>query len=223
MAFTKIVFKSFSKLISKKNIYVIKSLSAKNKHNLLPFSFDYIRASTLQLCYEKIMNQNIQGSIAELGVYRGDFAKLLNFIFLERKFYLFDTFSGFKDTDVETDQKLGYSTGKQDFSNTNIEMVRSKMPHPQNCIFKQGFFPETAKDVEDVFCFVSIDADLFTPIYEGLQFFYPRLVQGGYIFIHDFNNDEYKGAKEAVLKFSAEQKINFVPIPDNWGTAIIAK
>jgi O-methyltransferase len=223
MTITKRVFKSFSKLISKKDIYIIKSLSGKHKLNLLPFSFDYIRAATLELCYEEIMNKKIQGSIAELGVYRGDFAKLLNFLFSERKFYLFDTFNGFENSDVETDKRLGYSIGTQDFSNTNIEIVRSKMMHPQNCIFKQGFFPETAKNVEDVFCFVSIDADLFTPIYEGLHFFYPRLAPGGYIFVHDFNNDEYKGAKEAVLKFCAEQKTGFVPIADNWGTAIITK
>ena len=56
------------------------------------------------------------------------------------------------------------------------------MAHPDNCIVKQGFFPETATDVEDTFCFVSIDTDLYEPIYQGLKFFYPKLEKGGYIF-----------------------------------------
>lgn len=57
----------------------------------------------------------------------------------------------------------------------------------------------------------------------GLQFFYPKLVTGGYIFIHDFNNESYKGARQAVEKFCAEQNINYLPIPDLGGSAIIVK
>jgi O-methyltransferase len=70
---------------------------------------------------------------------------------------------------------------------------------------------------------VSLDTDLFEPVYQGLLFFYPKLVPGGYIFIHDFNNDAYKGAREAVEKFCREQKINYLPIPDLGGSAVIVK
>jgi O-methyltransferase len=70
---------------------------------------------------------------------------------------------------------------------------------------------------------VSLDADLYDPIYAGLSFFYPRLVKGGYILIHDFNNDNYKGARRAVEQFCSEQNVNFVPLPDSGGSAIISK
>jgi O-methyltransferase len=70
---------------------------------------------------------------------------------------------------------------------------------------------------------VSIDTDLYDPIYNGLQYFYPRLVKGGYIFIHDYNNDAYLGAKKAVQQFCAENNISFVPLPDSCGSAIITK
>ena len=97
------------------------------------------------------------------------------------------------------------------------------MPYPEKCIPIKGFFPESAKDIETTFVFVSIDADLYEPIYNGLVFFYPKLVSGGYIFIHDFNNDNYKGSRKAVEQFCAEQKINNVPLPDSGGSAIIIK
>ena len=71
--------------------------------------------------------------------------------------------------------------------------------------------------------FVSIDADLYEPIYAGLQFFYKYLVRGGYIFVHDFNNDNYKGARKAVEQFCEEQNISFTPIPDAAGSVIITK
>ena len=70
---------------------------------------------------------------------------------------------------------------------------------------------------------MSLDADLYEPIYNGLQFFYPKLVRGGYIFVHDFNNDSYKGSRKAVEQFCSEQEINFVPIPDAGGSAVICK
>lgn len=75
------------------------------------------------------------------------------------------------------------------------------MQHPEQCIIRKGYFPESAINTDDNFVLVSLDTDLFAPIYEGLNFFYPRLVKGGCIFIHDFNNDSYKGARKAVELF----------------------
>ena len=94
---------------------------------------------------------------------------------------------------------------------------------PEKCIPVKNFFPESAKNIEATFVFVSIDADLYEPIYNGLVFFYPKLVSGGYIFIHDFNNDNYKGSRKAVEQFCTEQKMSFLPLPDFGGTAIITK
>jgi O-methyltransferase len=88
---------------------------------------------------------------------------------------------------------------------------------------KKGIFPETAKDVNDKFCFVSLDVDLYEPTKEGLKFFYPLLSPGGVIMVHDFNNLNYKGVREAVLEFCREKGISYVPIPDIGGTVIIIK
>ena len=184
---------------------------------------DYIRLSTLELAADEINLAKIEGSVAELGVYKGKFARYINQYFPDRKLYLFDTFKGFNESDVKAEQANTYSSGKQDFSNTSIEKVLSVMPFPKQCIIKEGFFPATASGLEDEFVFVSIDADLFDPIYNGLVYFYPRLKKGGYIFVHDYNNDNYKGAKQAVKKFCSENNISFLPLPDSGGSAILSK
>ncbi|MDP4275995.1 MAG: TylF/MycF/NovP-related O-methyltransferase [Bacteroidota bacterium] len=189
----------------------------------MPNRFDYVRYSALSLCHEEITANNVSGSTAELGVYKGDFSRQINYLFSKRKIYLFDTFEGFDAKDIQLDQENKFSIGSQDFSDTCVDFVMKNMPHPDNCIIKKGFFPETAFGISDSFCFVSIDADLFAPIYEGLSFFYPLLEKGGYIFVHDFNNNDYKGAKQAVLKFCKENNITYVPIPDVAGTVIIPK
>ncbi len=223
MNITKTIFKIISKALASKKIYFTKSLSFRKWPEKLPISLDYVRHATLELCYEEIMAKKIKGNVAEVGVYKGDFSKKLNQLFTDRQLYLFDTFEGFNDKDIHTEQEQNFSDGKQDFSDTSIDLVMGKMPHPENCIIKKGFFPETAEDINDRFCFVSLDTDLYEPIYQGLVFFYPKLEKGGYIFVHDFNNVGYKGARQAVTKFCTENAISYVPIPDNSGTVIITK
>jgi len=185
--------------------------------------FDYVRLATLDLVSYEIARKNLIGNVAELGVYKGKFARYINQYFKERKLYLFDTFEGFDERDVHAEKKEGFSSGAQNFADTSIESVLNRMPYKENCIPVKGFFPESANNVHDEFVFVSLDTDLYEPIYEGLKFFYPLLVPGGYIFIHDFNNDHYPGARKAVEKFCAEKNISFVPIPDSAGSAIICK
>jgi O-methyltransferase len=184
---------------------------------------DYIRLSTLELVANEINEKGINGAVAELGVYKGKFARYINQYFPDRKLYLFDTFKGFNESDIQSEIKNNFSQGNQDFTNTSVQQVLSIMPFKEKCIIKEGFFPDTAVGLEEEFVFVSIDADLFDPIYNGLQFFYPRLKKGGYIFVHDFNNDGYKGAKQAVEKFCTENNIGKLPIPDSCGTAVLIK
>lgn len=221
-AHSPIYFSNTFRLGSRQRVYVTKSLTYRRQEQLLPPNLDYVRYATLGLCAEMISRSRTPGCVAELGVYRGDFAMRLNEVFKDRKLYLFDTFEGFDQRDVTRETGAGYSTGKQDFTDTSIELVRKKMPFPENCVFRQGYFPSTAAGIEERFCFVSLDADLFEPIYAGLDYFHPRMNEGGYIFVHDFNNDEYSGAAEAVRKYCSENGVCFVPIPDSGGSVVIA-
>jgi O-methyltransferase len=191
--------------------------------DIAKYAGDYVRNSSLELVAHEIIANNIQGSVAELGVYRGDFARIVNEAFPDRKLYLFDTFEGFRKQDIIFDKTRDYSAGNQDFSETDVGLVLGKMKTPANCIVEPGYFPESAAGVEDMFAFVSIDADLYKPIYDGLSFFYPKLSKGGYIFVHDYNNDEYKGAGAAVRGYCREMKIAYFPLPDACGSAIICK
>jgi O-methyltransferase len=188
------------------------------------FDHDIIRSSSLELVAHEIYDKNSAGNTAELGVFRGEFAQKINLAFPDRKLYLFDTFEGFAKEDVEQEKMKGYSKKQHNFSKTSEELVLKRMKFPENCIIRKGYFPETAKNIEDTFVFVSIDADLYEPIYNGLRYFYPRLAQGGYIFVHDYNNTKtYPGTKAAVKKYCSEMNINFFPLSDIAGSAIIMK
>jgi O-methyltransferase len=214
----------FGKVLQRKNVIISSSLGYLNRKREIDKNyFDYVRLSTLELVSFEINNRNLKGNVAELGVYKGKFARYINKYFPTRQLYLFDTFEGFSESDVLVEKKRSYSTGEQDFSETSVESVLKLMPFPQKCIPIKGFFPDSAQNVNDSFAFVSLDADLYEPIHSGLQFFYPKLVEGGYIFVHDFNNANYKGARKAVEEFCIARNIGFVPISDAGGTAIISK
>ena len=184
---------------------------------------DYVRISQLELIAYEIKSNNILGSVAEVGVYRGDFARYINLLFPDRKLYLFDTFEGFPEVDAKIDQMKGFSNANQDWSETSLELVIKKMTYPENVIIKKGRFPDTAYDIDDRFAFVSLDVDLYLPTKQGLEFFYPRLSSGGVIMVHDFNNAGYKGVRHAVLEFCKENKVGYVPISDLAGSCIIFK
>lgn len=186
---------------------------------------DYVRYMTLELLYKEILDNNIQGEIAELGVYQGKFSAVLNELFFDRKLYLFDTFDGFRVQDLKFEPKnknIQLSVGQ--FSDTNIKDIIGKMKYPKNCIIRAGKFPDTIVKGDIEFAFVSLDCDLYAPILEGLKYFYPRLSNGGYIMLHDYNGDYADGIKKAVKEFELlNGKICKVPIPDVEGTLVITK
>ncbi|MCF3109476.1 TylF/MycF family methyltransferase [Niabella sp. CC-SYL272] len=211
--------------LNEKKYVLEESMQALGRERLfyVPVHLGYVRISTFELIAEEIRKNNVAGAVAELGVYRGDFARYINEAFPEKRFYLFDTFEGFAQKDVFIEKAHNYSSGMQDFSDTNVALVLDKMINPDSCIIKKGYFPDSIEGLEDDFAFVSLDADLYQPIFEGLKYFYPRLSKGGFIFIHDYNNAEYKGVKKAVTDYCSDQGVPFVPICDPWGTAVIAK
>jgi O-methyltransferase len=184
-----------------------------------------IRSAVFKRIAERIRESCVQGALAELGVYNGDFAWLLNDQFPDRKLYLFDTFEGFHENDIEAEQKIGVTKARaRDFSDTSEKNVLARMPYAQQIVLKKGFFPASARGLEERFALVSIDADLYAPTLAGLTYFYPRLNSGGIIILHDYNNNRFDGVRKAVAKFESEQgMIPLVPLCDLHGTAIIIR
>ena len=174
---------------------------------------------------------NVPGAIAELGVYQGNTAWLMNYYLPEKQFYLFDTFEGFTESDVATEKAYAMSHAVAgDFSDTSVGAVMERMHHPEMCKVRKGHFPETAAGLAHLdFAFVSLDADLYEPTMAGLEFFFPRLNEGGAILIHDYHNLRFKGVHQAVREY--EQKLikdgdaplKLVPLGDLHGSCVIVK
>jgi O-methyltransferase len=195
-----------------------------SKLEMMPSEDDFCRMMSVRLAADRIIEKGIRGSIAELGVYRGELAAILNRLFPDRKLYLFDTFEGFSDKDLSDGQEEKHSQAAVgDFKDTNLDMVLSRMAYPERVVVRKGYFPATVDGLEDNFALVSLDVDLYKPTLAGLNYFYPRLAKGGCIFIHDYNNRRYKGVRSAVEEFIDTAGVPLVQLPDFGGTAIVPK
>ena len=180
------------------------------------------RVATMRLLAEQIREENIPGDVAELGVFRGDFAALINEAFPDRTIHLFDTFEGFPAQDVEIEQAQGLSRAKTgDFSETAADMVEQRLPHPGRAVFHKGYFPATFNGCEEkTFAFVSVDADLYAPTAAALPLFFDRLSPGGVLLIHDVNSTQFSGAGKAVREFCAERGLLPMPVCDLHGSVV---
>ncbi len=196
-----------------------------NAADVWAYGLDKVQHGLTQLLSDEVYRHGIDGAIAELGVFRGFNASVMNHFFPDRQLYLFDTFEGFDRRDLNVEERLGYDTRRyHDFRETTVDLVMSKMPHKRNVVVRKGWFPESAAGLEShTFCLVVLDADLYQPIREGLRWFYPRLARGGYIVVDDVNWSDYPGARNAVQEFSREAGISYVPIPNTTGSVVIGK
>lgn len=187
-------------------------------------TFD-MRIGVLRLLAEQIRERNVPGDVAEVGVYRGDFAAMINGAFRSRTLHLFDTFTGFPVQDVQIEQENGLSRAKTgDFSETDQEMVIGKTIYPERLVVHKGYFPETFSPCENTaFAFVSLDVDLYAPTKAALTLFWPRMSPGGCIMVHDYNSTQFSGAGKAVREFCEQEKVYPVPICDLHGSVVLIK
>lgn len=188
-----------------------------------------VRIETLRINALRIKEKNIEECVAELGVYKGDFAKEINRYFNDRNLYLFDTFEGFLHEKTKTITENRVMAKLQANPEANMHVVEdfslflSQFPYPEKCIVRKGFFPETSIGVDEKYAFVSLDVDIYETTKEGLNYFYPRMSKNGIIMIHDYTSWTTTGVKKAVDEFCNANNCSVVLISDVDGSAILMK
>ena len=188
-------------------------------HESIAASDDYFRYTTLGLAVRRVLDEGIPGAFAEVGVWRGQTSAFLHRLAPERTLYLFDTFAGFPNRDLQA--------GRADrrFRDTSAEAVRRRVGPSEKVVLRPGYVPDTLSGLEDErFAFVLLDLDLIEPTRRSLEFFYPRLAPGAYLVVHDYNNAESDWAcKRALDAFLEDKPERLVELGDVWGSALIRR
>lgn len=191
-------------------------------HNVDNNAGDLPRMYALLLNIRQVMEADVPGDFAELGVYRGNSAAVLAHYgrLHGRSVFLFDTYEGFSRQDL-----AGIDAGKpRMFADTSLDLVKRNVG-ADAAVYVRGFFPGTVTD--DIagrrFAVVHLDCDLYEPMKAGMEFFFPRLSPGGLLVMHDYANPYWDGAKRAVDEYVQGIGESLVLIPDKSGTAMLRK
>lgn len=189
-------------------------------HESIVGYIDYHRFGIIAMALRRIEIEKIDGSLAEAGVYQGHASRFIHRLAPERLFYLFDTFNGFVNEDLDP----GISEDKR-FRDTSVEAVLRFIGDKKNLVVKKGHVPETFTGLEsECFAFVLLDMDLYKPTFSALEFFYPRLSKGGYLMVHDYHNEESNWAcRRAVDEFMQNKPERIIEIADLWGSIIFRR
>jgi hypothetical protein len=184
---------------------------------------DASRFAGLMLNLRQLKNEGVQGDFAELGVWKGNSAAILA-DFAEqcgKHLFLFDTFAGFDRRDlVGVDRNMRIA-----FADTSIDYVRQTVGHDSITTYIKGFFPQsvTIAVAERKYALAHIDCDLYAPMKAALEFFYPRMPDGGMLILHDYSSGAWVGATQAINEFCSDTGEHVSLWADKSGTAMIRK
>lgn len=172
--------------------------------------------------FNSLLNYNI----AECGTFKGLSAYQISTILksksFDKKFRIFDSFEGlseFKEKDIDNNNKdIDFKSRQKEFS-CSLDIVKERLKGFNFISYHKGWIPERFKDVEEdeKFGLVHIDVDLYQPIYDSLEFFYPKVVAGGIIVLDDYGYLGFPGAKKAVDDFMSDKNDLLLSFPSGVG------
>jgi predicted O-methyltransferase YrrM len=159
----------------------------------------------LKLLLHKV--KDIDGDVAEIGVYKGGSALEISKILTNDNIYLFDTFEGLP----ETNEYDNYHK-KGDFNDVSYENILKLFENNNKIQIYKGVFPIENSEVlnNKKFKFVHLDVDIYDSYKNCLNFFHDKMAKGGIIVFDDYNASTCLGAKKAIDEFVLSKNLNLI-------------
>jgi O-methyltransferase len=150
------------------------------------------------------IENNIDGDVVELGCYVGESSKYLMKTLIEtnsnKKLYVYDSFEGLPDLskwEINTGWRPRTLVTSEDVLTSNF--IENNLPTP---IITKGWFCDIPENkLPEKISFAFLDGDFYDSIYDSLVKVYDRVVDGGYIFFHDYKRNDLPGVEAAIKDF----------------------
>ena len=161
------------------------------------------------------------GQIAEIGAFKGGnaFFQLQQMLIVgdQRPYTIIDSFGGFAEMSEKDPKHL-----QNHYDNLHQKDVTEGIAHlfPNASVFS-GYVPQVLQNFKPstTFSVVFFDCDLYQPALDTLEFFWPHLLPGGYMVLHDYHaaNDSWTGVRKAVDEFA---DIHSCKVQSQWATTM---
>jgi len=152
--------------------------------------------------------RELDGDIAEVGVYAGSSAKMICEAKGDKRFHVCDTFAGLPEPTAED----GGVERKGSFA-CDLPSIQRYLAGYPNLEYHAGVCPDSVRGrLDDTrFCFVHLDVDLYSSTRQCLDYFFPRLVPGGILLSHDYS--VLQGVRQAFAEFTADRREQVIELP----------
>ncbi len=163
------------------------------------------RLDNIEFCVRDVIENNVEGDLIELGVWRGGSTILMRAILKEinitnRFVWVADSFEGLPTPDPN---KYPADRGDKHFQFEELKVSLDEVKHnfekygllDEQVKFLKGWFKDTLpKAPINKLAILRLDGDMYESTMDGLTNLYPKLSKGGYIIIDDW------GAVPACMK-----------------------
>lgn len=171
---------------------------------LVSDQIEYAELAVIIRELERVIAQQIDGSVVELGCYTGTTSLFIQRVLTQentgRHFHVYDSFEGLPAKAAQDQSPAGtqfvkgeLTASKQSFIQ-NFKKAGLRLPY----IHKVWFEQLTQKDLPAPIAFAFLDGDFYTSIASSLQAITPLLSAGGCIIVDDYQSETLPGAQKAV-------------------------
>ncbi|MCB9964005.1 MAG: class I SAM-dependent methyltransferase [Rhodospirillales bacterium] len=194
------------------------------------------RFFTLWQAAGQVLTRNIPGDFAECGCKHGHSSYIMARRLAEcsephdRLMWIFDSFEGGLSDKQEQDRSTRLADTNAAKTKQQKERFASSFEHVQH-VFRhmpfvhlvKGWIPQSLNGdpAGRRYSLVHIDVDLYEPTKGALEFFYPRLSEGGLMVIDDYGSATFPGCQKAVDDFLAQHPHKFFLISHTLGCVIM--
>ena len=159
------------------------------------------------------------GSMAEAGVYRGGTARLICEVKGSATLHLFDVFDSLHTNAPSPGSDAAEIREYFGSFHAAESDVRKLFADDADVQLHSGVFPNSARSLEgEHYSFVHLDLDLERGTFDALEYFYPRLLPGGFLIGDDYN---MVGVRRAFERYFEGLPGRVVALP--WGQALVTK
>lgn len=159
-----------------------------------------------------VHENNIEGDVVEFGCFVGESSKYLMKTLVElnsnKKLYVYDSFEGLPDL-TKWEENSGWRAGTL---KTSEEVLISNFETnglPLPIIHKDWFSNVPQENIPEKISFAFLDGDFYNSIYDSLTKIYDKVVDGGYIFFHDYKRHDLPGVDAAIKDFLQERGLEY--------------
>lgn len=167
----------------------------------------------------------LEGDFVECGVNTGILSlaicEYLDFNSLDKRFYLFDTYSGIPDNQSNYGESIENIKQKNKYYFDCYELAkRNFAPWPKAHLVR-GRVPDTLDTVPiDKVSYLSLDMNVAEPERAALTYFWPKLVSGAIVLIDDYGWETCEQQKAAIDGFARKVDAPVLFLPTGQGIIV---